>query len=515
MGVLHGHDSVAAHNGSWTGTATTPLPAALDVGGDPTLIAKVTAMAVLGLASLSLGLAPLKLAVWLGWDRHAKASANGPADAIHGHGSPANGGAMLSSLLCFGGGVLMCTTFLHMLPEVQEAFGELEEGGTLPESFADIAPYLLMCIGFFIMYLVEELVHMYLHWRSGKHGHSHGHSHGHGDHGHSHGHGHGHGEGHSNLANISLTYDVEDAKKSPIKSIKWRSRDCKPSTVVLEYADGSEVKSEVPNEYLVSAVTFATPWGLHASPAAEKQFLRVDAERPCCKGVPRLHSMTCHKAHHELEMDAAMPDFMAGANNHSHAVPVAEGDVDPDEDAVVVAIRGLLIVLALSVHELFEGLAVGLEGSASNVWYMLVAVACHKLVIAFCIGVELVAMRTRTMLHVLYVFTFAVVSPLGIGVGILVTENYTNVEGGVVPTLLQGLATGTLLYVVFFEILERQRAGGHSGIRQYLAVLVGFLVMFGMMFIGGHEHHHDHDHDHDHVSEHILKASNYTVLHTH
>lgn len=52
------------------------------------------------------------------------------------------------------------------------------------------------------------------------------------------------------------------------------------------------------------------------------------------------------------------------------------------------------------------------------------------------------------------------------------------------PTLLQGLATGTLLYVVFFEILERQRAGGHSGLRQYLAVLVGFLVMFGMMFIG-------------------------------
>lgn len=185
----------------------------------------------------------------------------------------------------------------------------------------------------------------------------------------------------------------------------------------------------MPNEYLVSSVTFATPWGLHSVAADEKQYLRVDAERPCCKGVPRLHSMTskCHKAHHDLEFDGTMPEFMAGANNHSHVVPLAagpatDGGVDSEEDAVVTAMRGLLIVLALSVHELFEGLAIGLEDSASKVWYMLVAVSCHKLVIAFCIGVELVAMSTKKSLHVLYVFTFAVVSPLGIGVGILVTE---------------------------------------------------------------------------------------------
>lgn len=75
----------------------------------------------------------------------------------------------------------------------------------------------------------------------GNHGHSHGHTHGHE---------HAHGDGHlnSNLNHINLTYDVEDAKKSPIKALKWRSRDCKPSTVVLEYADGSEVKSEVSGE---------------------------------------------------------------------------------------------------------------------------------------------------------------------------------------------------------------------------------------------------------------------------
>lgn len=43
------------------------------------------------------------------------------------------------------------------------------------------------------------------------------------------------------------------------------------------------------------------------------------------------------------------------------------GHVDGDDD-VTTALRGLLIVLALSIHELFEGLAVGLESSASHVW---------------------------------------------------------------------------------------------------------------------------------------------------
>lgn len=519
----HGHPSVLhPHSSSNAILNATAAPALADGVGDHTLVAKVTAMAVLGLASLTLGLLPLKLAVWLGWDRQATrkpASAAGAAEALHSHGSPAGGGgALLSVLLCFGGGVLMCTTFVHMLPEVTEAFSELEEDGSVTGSLAHTAPHLLMCAGFFIMYLVEELVHMYLHWRSHKHGHSHG------DHEHATGAGDARNSViHNNLANVAVVAnDAEDIKKSPIKSLKWSARECKPSTVVLEYSDGTEVKSEVPNEFLVSAVTFSTPWGLQQTPAAEKQYLRVDAERPCRKGVPRLRRMSalCHKVHHDHTLEpelvsANLPDFMAGANHHSHAIPVsgaAEPDPESGDDAVVSAMRGLLIVLALSVHELFEGLAVGLEGSTSNVWYMLMAVACHKLVIAFCIGVELVAMRTKMPLHILYVATFALVSPLGIGVGILVTASYAGVEGGVVPAFLQGLATGTLLYVVFFEILERQRACGHSGLRQYLAVLLGFLVMFGLTFIGGHEHHHHH-HDGE-TSDQLLSNQNYTVLHT-
>lgn len=60
---------------------------------------------------------------------------------------------------------------------------------------------------------------------------------------------------------------------------------------------------------------------------------------------------------------------MSNGHSHAHAhshMPI--GHVDGSDD-VTTALRGLLIVLALSIHELFEGLAVGLESSASHVWY--------------------------------------------------------------------------------------------------------------------------------------------------
>lgn len=165
-------------------------------------------------------------------------------------------------------------------------------------------------------------------------------------------------------------------------------------------------------------------------------------------------------------------------HNHSHLPAVLTSS--SQEDIVVSSIRGLLIVLALSVHELFEGLAVGLQSTTTSVWYMFGAVAAHKLVIAFCIGVELMVTKTRTWLAMLYVFVFAIVSPMGIGVGIILS-NANNAEVfEVASVILQGLASGTLLYVIFFEILSKHK----SGFLQYLAVLVGYFLMFGLKFIG-------------------------------
>ena len=131
-------------------------------------------------------------------------------------------------------------------------------------------------------------------------------------------------------------------------------------------------------------------------------------------------------------------------------------------------LRGFLVILALSLHAVFEGIAMGLTNEESSVWFLFFAVASHKYVISFCVGMQFVASGIKNWVTVLYVATFALISPLGAGIGIALSETATSdaeLQNGTV-VVLQGLACGTLLYVVFFEVIEKERLKGTNGILQ-------------------------------------------------
>ena len=66
----------------------------------------------------------------------------------------------------------------------------------------------------------------------------------------------------------------------------------------------------------------------------------------------------------------------------------------------------------------------------------------------------------KNFVIVVYMSIFSLITPVGIGIGIAVTES-SNVEGGFVA-ILQALAAGTLVYVVFFEVLEKERVKKHN-----------------------------------------------------
>ena len=57
-------------------------------------------------------------------------------------------------------------------------------------------------------------------------------------------------------------------------------------------------------------------------------------------------------------------------------------------------LRGFLVILALSLHAVFEGIALGLTRSESSVWFLFFAIASHKYVISFCIGMQFIASGT-------------------------------------------------------------------------------------------------------------------------
>lgn len=109
-------------------------------------MAKGITMLILFLISMCSGMMPVLLAKCFNWsDPNRDPRTN----------------LLVSSLLSFGGGALLCTTFMHLLPEIDENISELQHDGRLPAWEFSITN-LLMAIGFFIIYLVEEIVHAYL-----------------------------------------------------------------------------------------------------------------------------------------------------------------------------------------------------------------------------------------------------------------------------------------------------------------------------------------------------------------
>lgn len=69
---------------------------------------------------------------------------------------------VISFFLYFGGGVLLCTIFLHLLPEITETVNGLQEKHVMP-TFTLPFPELVLCLGFFMIFFIEEIMHSYLH----------------------------------------------------------------------------------------------------------------------------------------------------------------------------------------------------------------------------------------------------------------------------------------------------------------------------------------------------------------
>ena len=84
-----------------------------------------------------------------------------------------------------------------------------------------------------------------------------------------------------------------------------------------------------------------------------------------------------------------------------------------------------------------------------------------------------------------YLTIFSLMFPVGATVGILISD----AGGGgevheVTIATLQGVAGGTILYIVMFEILNNERLKDVPGIIQLLGLLIGFSLMMIIEIFG-------------------------------
>ncbi|KAK7106381.1 hypothetical protein V1264_017646 [Littorina saxatilis] len=175
-------------------------------------------------------------------------------------------------------------------------------------------------------------------------------------------------------------------------------------------------------------------------------------------------------------------------HHHHHHSLMASTSCNPTNISQMSVVRALLLLVALSFHTVFDGLAVGLQDTAAEVWEVLLAISIHKSLVAFCLGLELAAASPSTAKRpLLFMLLFAFISPIGIAIGMGVTSGHVDERAQMLASsVLQALATGTFLYVTFFEILGQKFAHNHDAATKTWVEVVRVTVAvlgFGCMVV--------------------------------
>ena len=188
-----------------------------------------------------------------------------------------------------------------------------------------------------------------------------------------------------------------------------------------------------------------------------------------------------------IEVSQQSPNY-SGMHEHNNSADDHENvcvhihtstDSDSSGQRRLRLLRSFMLVFALSIHTLFEGLAVGLENTVSDVFRMLLSIGLHKSVIAFSLGIQLSEIednaKTSSRQNMISMIFFAVMCPVGIIIGMLTTLQETGNSNIWATPLLEAMATGTFIYVTFMEVLQKELAESHS-VFKVLCVALGFIL---------------------------------------
>ncbi|XP_076815946.1 zinc transporter ZIP3-like [Clavelina lepadiformis] len=150
-------------------------------------------------------------------------------------------------------------------------------------------------------------------------------------------------------------------------------------------------------------------------------------------------------------------------------------------------IRSLMLVATLSIHSLLEGIAIGLQDSVGSILAIFIAVLFHKSLMAFSMGTNLVRAKQTTKKIVSAAFLFSFMSPLGIAIGLTLktTGGEENMTTALVNAVLQAIATGTFLYITFFEVLVREFESNGNRFAKVFSLLLGYALVL-VSFIAQH-----------------------------
>ncbi|KAJ4828677.1 Zinc transporter 11 [Turnera subulata] len=179
-----------------------------------------------------------------------------------------------------------------------------------------------------------------------------------------------------------------------------------------------------------------------------------------------------------------------GNRNGSSSLHVGHNGADAKSALATVSSFGdtILLIVALCFHSIFEGIAIGVAETKADAWRALWTISLHKIFAAVAMGIALLRMiPDRPFLScVFYAFAFAVSSPVGVVIGIIIDATTQGAMADWIFAISMGIACGVFIYVSINHLLTKGYApNGRTSVDtpsfKYLAVLLGIGVIAVVM----------------------------------
>ena len=142
-------------------------------------------------------------------------------------------------------------------------------------------------------------------------------------------------------------------------------------------------------------------------------------------------------------------------------------------------LSAFIMLLSLSIHGLFECLALGIQTNYKNALFLFIALMIHKWAEAFAIGILFVKAKFTKKFFYLIIFAFALIGPIGVAIGIVLASTADEfIEG-----IFLSISTGTFLYVACSEVIIEEFSTPEKRYLKYFLYLLGCIFAVGLTML--------------------------------
>ena len=141
------------------------------------------------------------------------------------------------------------------------------------------------------------------------------------------------------------------------------------------------------------------------------------------------------------------------------------------------ALSAYSALVALSIHSLVGGLALGAEQDTTRVLVIFFAIFAHKSAEGFALGVSLARSSISKAQRGRLIALFASSTPIGGLIGIALGQTIEGRPAALVEAVFLGVAAGTFMYVATFDVLRDEFPHASGRFAKWLAMALGVVGM--------------------------------------